>query len=276
MQGVYAILNLANNKKYIGSSVNVLTRKQDHFSSLARGDHHSYRLQKAYNKYGVENFKFIKLKEVKDENELRLAEQYYLDKYKTYLSRYGYNLALNAEGGATAKHRKAVLQFTFKGEKVGEYASIIEAIRALKPLYNLGGAISNACKGKYRFAHGYIWIYKKNFTYELLAKKLELANNPIKRSDETRLKQRNKKLGLKMSEEQKKNLSLALRGRSPKNLATIQKQKRKPVYVYSLTNIFIESFESITNCCKKYPGALAFLLSPPKKPRKYKFYYEKI
>lgn len=56
--GVYKITNLVNNKIYIGSSKSLRGRKATHFSSLLKNKHHSIYLQRAFNKYGINNFNF--------------------------------------------------------------------------------------------------------------------------------------------------------------------------------------------------------------------------
>ena len=48
--GVYQILNVTTNKRYIGSSKNIVKRLKDHIKSLHSGKHHSILLQRAWNK----------------------------------------------------------------------------------------------------------------------------------------------------------------------------------------------------------------------------------
>ena len=62
--GVYKITNLVNGKVYIGSSVNIKSRKWKHFYSLSHNKHQNQHLQRAYNKYGKENFSFEILKHI--------------------------------------------------------------------------------------------------------------------------------------------------------------------------------------------------------------------
>lgn len=56
--GIYMITNLANNKKYIGQSVDVENRIRHHKSSLKHGRHENSHLQNAWNSYGADNFAF--------------------------------------------------------------------------------------------------------------------------------------------------------------------------------------------------------------------------
>ena len=88
MIGIYKITNKINNKPYIGSSNNIKRRWRQHISLLNNNKHHSIKLQRAWNKYGQDNFKFEILEECEVEKLLYL-EQFYIDKYKAYFE--GYN-----------------------------------------------------------------------------------------------------------------------------------------------------------------------------------------
>jgi len=57
MSFVYQIINLTNNKRYVGSTKKYDKRKERHFLDLKNGNHHCVYLQRSYNKHGVENFK---------------------------------------------------------------------------------------------------------------------------------------------------------------------------------------------------------------------------
>lgn len=77
---IYKIINLKNDKCYIGSAVDFRTRKTRHLSQLKCGTHHSIHLQRAYEKYGKESFEFIILENVNDITKLIEREQFWLDK----------------------------------------------------------------------------------------------------------------------------------------------------------------------------------------------------
>lgn len=55
---VYAIENKTNGRRYIGSTTNYKSRWHTHKSTLRRGKHHSFILQKAWDKYGEDAFEF--------------------------------------------------------------------------------------------------------------------------------------------------------------------------------------------------------------------------
>jgi len=61
---IYAICNSINNHAYIGQSSNVRRRWRQHRLSLERGSHGNPYLQSAWQKYGVDNFEWVKLDSV--------------------------------------------------------------------------------------------------------------------------------------------------------------------------------------------------------------------
>ena len=76
--GIYYIVNTCNGDYYIGSSMQFYIRMRQHFSDLKSGRHSNIHLQNAVNKYGLDNFEFKCVEEVKPENLLE-REQEYLD-----------------------------------------------------------------------------------------------------------------------------------------------------------------------------------------------------
>lgn len=92
--GIYKIINLIPNKitgickVYIGSSENLKSRKYMHFWDFKNNKHDNMYLQRAVNKYGIDNFKFENIKYIEkneDKKELKEEllkwEQYYLNEY---------------------------------------------------------------------------------------------------------------------------------------------------------------------------------------------------
>jgi group I intron endonuclease len=55
---IYAIKNRVNGHAYVGSTINYKSRWHTHRSTLRRGIHHSFILQKAWDKYGESAFDF--------------------------------------------------------------------------------------------------------------------------------------------------------------------------------------------------------------------------
>ena len=86
--GIYKIVNLVNNKVYVGSALNIKDIWKKHQRDLANNKHHSIKLQRAWNKYGIDNFKFEIIEEC-DKNILIKQEQYYIDLLDSFNK--GYN-----------------------------------------------------------------------------------------------------------------------------------------------------------------------------------------
>ncbi len=90
--GIYKIENVTDGKIYIGSSVTLKNRKYKHFWMLQKGIHDNNHLQHSYNKFGQDSFIFDVL-EVCCPEELIVKENFYIDKFKSNDSIFGYNLA---------------------------------------------------------------------------------------------------------------------------------------------------------------------------------------
>lgn len=89
--GIYCIENICTKKKYIGQSKNIKNRWYRHKFELNKGNHDNDYLQKSWNKYGEDNFKFYIL-EYCDLDKLNEKECYYINLYNTIDRDYGYNL----------------------------------------------------------------------------------------------------------------------------------------------------------------------------------------
>lgn len=106
MMGIYEIYCEKSGKRYIGSSKDVEQRWQSHLSSLRRKAHHNYYLQKAYIRYGEDNFVFTFLEEVYDEELLYEIEEKYIKKYN-------FNTLFNAmrKPGAVPKYNSRWMSY---------------------------------------------------------------------------------------------------------------------------------------------------------------------
>lgn len=94
VQGIYQIKNLKNDKVYIGSSVCVYKRWQQHRRELRSNKHHSFHLQQAWNKYGEDSFKFSILETVPNNLDLLDRETHFVVETKSISPQYGYNTDL--------------------------------------------------------------------------------------------------------------------------------------------------------------------------------------
>lgn len=102
--GIYQIKNKINNKSYIGSSSRLKLRWNRHLTDLKSNVHHSLALQRAFYKYGYDNFEFTVLENC-EENSLLEREQYYLDNIKPE-----YNICKIAGNCAGVKHSSETIE----------------------------------------------------------------------------------------------------------------------------------------------------------------------
>lgn len=92
--GIYEILNIKNNKRYIGQSQKVRARLQKHRRLLIKNEHQNLHLQNSFNKYGINNFVFNVI-EYCSLDDLNKKEKYYIYKFNSNDKNYGYNYRLD-------------------------------------------------------------------------------------------------------------------------------------------------------------------------------------
>lgn len=100
MIGIYKITNTINGKCYIGQSVNIHKRWNNHMSAYnnPNANEYDYYLYRSMRKHGIENFNFEVLEECKVED-LNDREKFWISKFDSY--RNGYN---STTGGDSASH----------------------------------------------------------------------------------------------------------------------------------------------------------------------------
>lgn len=91
-QVIYKIINLVNDKFYVGSTTNKKVRFRQHRKLLRGNRHHCKHLQAAWNKYGEAKFDFVVVEEVPDGTSLQQIEDTYLMQHvgKAYCYNSGY------------------------------------------------------------------------------------------------------------------------------------------------------------------------------------------
>lgn len=92
--GIYVLENTTTGKLYVGQSVDIDKRRQEHFNSMQKGKHHNVYIQQDYNM--GHDFTFGVL-EYCDLASLNQQEKYWINRLNTYHN--GYNLT--AGGGKT-------------------------------------------------------------------------------------------------------------------------------------------------------------------------------
>ncbi len=105
--GIYKYTNKINGNSYIGQSINIEQRYQQHlFDAKNLATRKGTAIDKAIAKYGIENFTFEILEECPKE-QLNEREKYWINFYDTYNN--GYNLTSGGDAVRGEEHGRAIL-----------------------------------------------------------------------------------------------------------------------------------------------------------------------
>ena len=91
IKGIYTITNKVTNRVYIGKSINIKVRWCRHRYDLRDGIHWSEKMQKDYDEFGIESFKFSIIEEApnaKDTNSLNELEIHYIKEFSKIMGLY--------------------------------------------------------------------------------------------------------------------------------------------------------------------------------------------
>ena len=117
--GIYQIRNVVNEKVYVGSSVNLINRRAEHFRQLRKNMHHNIKLQYSYNKHGESSFVFEVVEFVDKPEDLIPREQHWIDKLEAVNK--GYNIcptAGNTLGFYPSEESRRKMSEARKGQKL--------------------------------------------------------------------------------------------------------------------------------------------------------------
>jgi group I intron endonuclease len=112
ISGIYRILNTINGKSYVGSAIDSDSRWYFHRYELKKSIHHSDHLQKAVNKYGIENFEFNVIETIENPTKelLEDRENYWIQFYDSANPEKGYNICPKAGTSLGFKHTEETLK----------------------------------------------------------------------------------------------------------------------------------------------------------------------
>lgn len=175
--GIYKIENTIDKKVYIGQSVDIYKRWTGHKNKLDNNKHQNNHLQRAWNLYGKNNFRFDILEEC-FKDLLNERECYYIELMHSMDQNHGYNLT---SGGSS--------KMSYSKETINKMS-----------IAKKGKPLSDEHKKKLSEVH------KGRVFSEETRKKLSEANMGHEVSEETREKLRKAHSGKKLSEESKEKV----------------------------------------------------------------------
>lgn len=149
-------------KVYVGSSVNVESRKKDHNRLLTNGKHHSKKLQNSFKKYKHKEVELIVVEECTQDNRDE-REQYWINHYNSMEC--GYNM-VPVDTGSASTHETRMLR---RVNKIEKYKELEDKLLAMFLKYE--GVSAKA------FA-SYCGFTRKGYC------RFSIIQKPLKRSDE--------------------------------------------------------------------------------------------
>lgn len=192
---IYCIRNKNNGKIYIGQTIRFRKRLTEHRISLLNNRHCSLYLQKAFNKYGINNFE-VEILELCSKKELYDREVYWIEKLNSTNKDIGYNYLVRASspwyGPRSDKHKanlskslkgriisdneknrlkklnlgrfigskspnaKSIIQYDISMNKIAEYDCISTAAKCMNISRK---SISNNLNNRSKSSGGFIWKY---------------------------------------------------------------------------------------------------------------------
>jgi len=201
MIGIYRIRNIVNGKCYYGSSKDIEKRWQRHRNELKNNNHNPL-LQRAWNKYGEDNFIFEIVEEC-SESQLLKNEQKYLDLLPEY------NIGLIACGGDNLSKNP-------NKDKIIENITKSVVIR-----YSLMSNEQKKEKHSKPMENNPNWKGGTSFKYCECGVKISPINNTCM-SCRDKSGVNNPFFGKQHSEETKKKLSEKRKGKKPTNMTQVE------------------------------------------------------
>lgn len=193
--GIYCIINIVNQKRYIGSSKNLRNRLWKHRSLLRNNKHENVKLQNSWNKYTEKNFDYYIIEYCQSLDDLQIREQFYIDTLKPEL-----NITKIVERNILSKesrikqsetrkrlfnenklqpnHCRKIYQYDLNGNFLNEFRSVRQASKQTNTTLS---SIYRYLNGKYKKGGKYLWSYEKvNVLPHYIKRDYSLLKKPIK------------------------------------------------------------------------------------------------
>jgi len=229
VSAIYSI-SLDDGRCYVGSAVDYKCRWRVHLHSLRKGNHHSMKLQRAWNKYGEGRFKFSVIEEC-EVTALIDREQFWIDCLKPF-----FNIAKIAGSSLGVRHTEETKKKLSKIASVAqlgrkhsdeERAKRSAALKGRKPSPQCIAATIAACKGrKLTPEHKAKICAASRMMSDETRRKISAAGIGRIQSEETKAKRAKSQLGRTMSAETRAKISAANKGRK-RSIEAIEKTRQK-------------------------------------------------
>lgn len=215
MIAVYEIVNTANKKRYIGSTMDFHQRCNRHRNDLIKGTHHCKYLQRAWNKYGESCFEFNIIETFPDIDSCREAEQELLDTLYDSI----YNTSKVASGGDLISYnpKRATIIKHMADSMNRRYSAM--SLEERNSLYGKKGSL-NGMYGKKHSAESIAKMRKAKLGKPSANKGRRLSDEQRKRLSEvakTRTGSKNAFYGKRHTDETKAKIAKKLKGVTPAN-----------------------------------------------------------
>ena len=140
MRGIYKILNIENNKFYVGGSENIQKRWKRHLRELKQGVHHNCNLQNDFLEFKEHSFELIVIKECLN---VRGEEQIFLDTMDWSMS---YNIGKSSSGGDTlSNHPDRTTLVKIKTDILNQFRNRVPAVYGENNSNWKGGVSNKVC-----------------------------------------------------------------------------------------------------------------------------------
>lgn len=169
--GIYSITNKINGKIYIGQSIDISHRWTVHKSHFNKGTHHNVYFQRAWDKYGQDNFEF-NIVEKCISSELNSKEIYWIEKHNSNNNNLGYNLTFGGDANTEltddlreiyrqCQEAIPIIQLNFDGEVIEIWKHGCR--EASKKLTYSQSNIWKSCNKVQPSYKGFIWLYLSEY-----------------------------------------------------------------------------------------------------------------
>lgn len=166
---IYIIRNILDGRVYVGSTSRGGHRWSEHCYSLKNDKHHNTHLQRAWNRCGGENFRFVFIEKDIPVDKLLKREAFYIKFFDSCNCSFGYNFEENPEQPIAVGRRPIVQIDPVTCKVVAEMDSIVEAAYRIGKNSRASSNIGRACSDleKVRISYGYAWAHKVDEEYRI-------------------------------------------------------------------------------------------------------------